>query len=167
MLTIPNVHPTIPNRLAGVRRACEEAGLPLHEQQVVYRSEPSYAAGHAGARVLWEQSDPRPTGLLCLNDQVAIGALRAFQELNVAVPEEMAVIGFDNLPEGAFARVPLTTLSQPVEEEASRAVERLFERLARTVEPGDVLTISLPPTLVIRESCGATRQEREGSNPSD
>lgn len=155
---LPNLHPTILQRLEGLRRACREADCSLDEDCISYRSERPYAAGYDGVRELWERRPQPPTALLCTNDQFAIGALRAFQEMGVRVPEEVALVGFDNLPEGAYARVPLTTLAQPVEEQAQRAVSLLFERMeSRSVgtPTKEVTTIALPPKLVIRESCGA------------
>lgn len=152
-----DIHFSIAHRLEGLRHACEEAGCPLNESLVAYRDERPYAAGYEGVKELWARTAPPPDALICTNDQVAIGALRACQELGVRVPEDVALIGFDNLPEGAYCRVPLTTLAQPVEEGARRAVELLFERMERPSAGAQVTTIALPPTLVIRESCGARR----------
>lgn len=149
------LHFTIQQRLEGLRRACREAGGPLDESLVSYRTEPSYVAGYEGVKELWARTEPPPDALICTNDQVAIGALRACQELGVRVPEELALVGFDNLPEGAFCRVPLTTLAQPVEEGARRAVELVFERMEQPSASREVRIIELPPTLVIRESSGA------------
>jgi LacI family transcriptional regulator len=149
------IHPSIQYRIEGMRRACTEAGCPLDEELIAYREERIYAAGHAGVHELWEQCQRPPTALLCTNDQVAIGALRAFQELGVRVPEEVALVGFDNLLEGAFARVPLTTLAQPLEEQARQAVALLFDRIEQPRRREEVTSVALPPHLVVRESCGA------------
>jgi LacI family transcriptional regulator len=149
------IHPSIQFRIEGMRRACAEAGCRLDEDLIAYREERVYAAGHAGVQELWEQCRRPPTALLCTNDQVAIGALRAFQELGVRVPEEVALVGFDNLPEGAFARVPLTTLAQPLEEQARQAVALLFDRIEQARRQEEVTSVALPPRLVVRESCGA------------
>jgi DNA-binding LacI/PurR family transcriptional regulator len=164
-LSLPSQH-----RLQGIRRAAEEAGYPLGEDAVVCRSWKNiYAAGYEGVRDLWERSSIQPpSALVCENDQVAIGALRAFQERSIPVPEEVALVGFDNLPEGAFARVPLTTLAQPIEEEAQHAVACLFTRLERSGESPSRASrertmISLTPSLVIRESCGAYLKEANRS----
>jgi DNA-binding LacI/PurR family transcriptional regulator len=132
-----------------------EAGCPLDEELIAYREERVYAGGHAGVRELWQQCPRPPTALLCSNDQVAIGAMRAFQELGVRVPEEVALVGFDDLPEGAFARVPLTTLAQPLEEQARQAVALLFDRIEQPDRREEVTSVALPPRLLVRESCGA------------
>lgn len=149
------IHPTIQSRIEGMRRACAEAGCPLDEELIAYREERVYAAGHAGVRELWQHSRRPPTALLCSNDQVAIGAMRAFQEMGVRVPEEVALVGFDDLPEGAFARVPLTTLAQPLEEQARRAVALLFDRIEQPGRRDELTSVALPPRLLVRESCGA------------
>jgi DNA-binding LacI/PurR family transcriptional regulator len=73
----------------------------------------------------------------------------------VRVPEEVALVGFDDLLEGAFARVPLTTMSQPLEEQARQAVARLFDRIEQPDRREAVTSVALPPRLRVRESCGA------------
>jgi LacI family transcriptional regulator len=154
-----DVHYSIRDRLEGLRRACREAGAPLDEDLVAYRDARAYAAGYEGILELWQRTSPPPDALICSNDQVAVGALRACQERGIRVPEDVALVGFDNLPEGAYARVPLTTLAQPIEEEARKAVELLFARMERPSATAEVTTVRLPPSLVIRESCGAGRRK--------
>jgi DNA-binding LacI/PurR family transcriptional regulator len=73
----------------------------------------------------------------------------------VRVPEEVALVGFDNLLEGACARVPLTTLAQPLEEQARQAVALLFDPIGQPRRREEVTSVALPPRLVVRESCGA------------
>jgi LacI family transcriptional regulator len=164
----PSLHPHVHQRLVGLRRACREAGCPLDEGLVSYQAEGTYDGGYAGARALWQRCPRPPTALLCSNDQTAIGALLAFQEMGVRVPAEVALVGFDNLPEAAYARVPLTTLAQPVEEEAQRAVSLLFERLRAPERRKEVVTVSLPPQLIVRQSCGASpAAEKENGSQLD
>src|SRR5207302_3177209 len=81
----------------------------------------------AAAEVLARR--PEVTGFVCLNDRVAMGAVRSALRLGRRVPEDLSIIGFDGEPEAEFAAVPITSLLQPVEEMAEVAVGLLIEGL--------------------------------------
>jgi DNA-binding LacI/PurR family transcriptional regulator len=101
---------------------------------------------------------PRPTALLLPDDEVAIGMLWALEQQGLRVPEQVAVIGFDDHPAAAYARPPLTTLAQPAAEAGARLAQLLLDGLK---DPQQIAgcAIKLPARLVIRESCGATRRD--------
>ena len=93
-----------------------------------------------------------PDAIVCANDQMAIGLLRAFAKGGVRVPEEVAVVGFDDIFPGSLSNPPLTTVYQPMRTLGERACARLMERIAAPDLPP---TVELLPTeLVIRQSCG-------------
>jgi LacI family transcriptional regulator len=105
----------------------------------------------------------RPTAILTTDDAVAIGVMRAIQRQGLRVPEDVAVVGCDDLPAAAYDAVPLTTLAQPAEEVGARLAELLIEGLKDPRRITDART-ALPMRLVVRQSCGAAR-EGLGSDP--
>jgi len=95
-----------------------------------------------------------PTGLVCSDDEVAIGVMKACREKGLNVPGDLAIVGFDDLPVARFAEVPLTTIGHPTQEAGVRAAE-LLVRDIRSREPRPPETLILEPQLIIRKSCGA------------
>ena len=144
-------------RLTGYREALGESGIEV-DASLLIETRLGYAGGYeAAVRIL--NTTPRPTALFCDDDEAAIGAMKAIREAGLRIPDDIAVIGFDNIEVGAFAPVPLTTVAQPVEEVASLAVEMLFSRM-NGADSGEVKSVSVKPHLVVRESCGGRRSGR-------
>ncbi len=111
----------------------------------------SEGSGAAAARVLIDRRS-LPEAVVCANDQMAIGVLRAFQRAGIGVPRDVAVTGFDDIYPSRLVDPSLTTVSQPVRELGMRAGQRL---LARITEPALPAAAHLLPTsAVIRASCG-------------
>lgn len=111
-----------------------------------------FREGSIAAEKLLRQG-PRPTALLCTNDDWAIGAMSVCHRNGTRVPRDLAITGIDNYSVGQYLDVPLTTVSQPTAEKAATAVKVLLEIMRdQRSEPE---TIKLPTTLVVRESCGA------------
>jgi LacI family transcriptional regulator len=135
-------------RELGYRRALEAVGLPVVEEFVV-----SGAFDHdvsvAAARGLLGGVG-RPSAIFAGNDLSAIAAIEVAGELGLRVPEDLSVVGFDNIPESALCSPPLTTVDQPIRVMGQRAVELLI-RLVRG-EPAESTHITLPTNLVIRQS---------------
>ena len=113
----------------------------------------SVASGEeAGEKLLAVRDEARPDAVVCANDQTAIGVLQAFAKAGVAVPEQVAVVGFDDIFPGSLYDPPLTTVHQPMRLLGERACTRLLDRIAR---PGLRPKVELLPTeLVLRSSCG-------------
>lgn len=99
---------------------------------------------------------PRPTAIFAANDAMAIGALRALREAHVAIPDEMALAGFDDIPMARYLTPQLTTVRVDIAELGRRAVEYLADSLAggSAAKKHGVI----PTTLVVRESCSAPSQ---------
>jgi LacI family transcriptional regulator len=93
---------------------------------------------------------------------MAVGVLRALQEAGRSVPDEVALVGFDDLPSAQQTHPPLTTIRQEVEEAGERAVELLLERIASPDAPAR--RIELPTRLVVRGSTVPPPAE-EGRQP--
>ena len=113
----------------------------------------SVASGEeAGEKLLAIRDEVRPDAVVCANDQMAIGVLQAFAKAGVTVPEQVAVVGFDDIFPGSLYDPPLTTVHQPMRSLGERACTRLLDRIAR---PGLRPKVELLPTeLVLRSSCG-------------
>jgi LacI family transcriptional regulator len=106
----------------------------------------------AGRRILAEFPDDLPDAVVAANDQMAIGVLRAFTAAGIRVPEQITIVGFDNIYPGAGCEPPLTTVHQPMRSLGERACVQLLERIAA---PGLPYRVELLPTeLVLRQSCG-------------
>jgi DNA-binding LacI/PurR family transcriptional regulator len=91
------------------------------------------------------------TALYAYNDLSAIGAVRAIREKGLRVPEDISVVGFDDIHSAAFQNPSLTTIRQPLREMGMQAAHILVERLRGKEDPGQ---ISVKPELIVRESTG-------------
>jgi len=94
---------------------------------------------------------------------MAVGALRAFGAANVRVPDDIAVVGFDDIEMSEFLHPPLTTVHADAYRLGERAVERVMRLMNDPSASGKRHEI-LPTTLVVRESCGATRSSHDSRN---
>lgn len=134
-----NLRPGVPGatgRLEGYTRALEARGLPFDES-LVRNGDGTARSGYRLAAELMRAPDP-PTAIFCGNDPTAMGAYEALKERGLRIPEDVAVVGFDNQELiAAHLRPALSTVALPHHEMGRRAVEYLIERAAR----GDV-----PPT---------------------
>lgn len=101
-------------RLEGYKKALDEAGIPFQEELVIeggYR----FKSGYEGARKLMDMENP-PTAIFVANDEMAIGAMRAALERGVMIPDELAIVGFDNIDMAGKVYPALTTVAQPMYE---------------------------------------------------
>jgi DNA-binding LacI/PurR family transcriptional regulator len=96
------------------------------------------------------------TALVAFNDISAIGAIRALQDFNLRVPQDVSVIGFDDIKAAAFTLPRLTTINQPLEEIGRIATQSLLNRIHDTVPPRDEIVVE--PQLVVRESTGPVKK---------
>ncbi len=99
-----------------------------------------------------------PRALIGCNSSFAIGAIRALTEAGLRVPEDVAVVGFDDLPECEVLSVPLTVMRVPIEGMGARAAELLIQRIERGPAIAELEQEKLPGELVVRESCGADQR---------
>ena len=135
---------------------------PLDDGYVV-RGDFSVASGYAAGLALAALS-PRPDAIFAANDMMAAGCIDALDELGIAVPGEIALGGFDDVPLAHFLRPPLTTMRINVADFGRKALERL----ASTIEqPTEVESETVVPELVIRRSCGHRGRKAPKSNGED
>jgi LacI family transcriptional regulator len=103
---------------------------------------------------------PRPTALFAANNFIAIGVLQALEEMNVRVPEDVAVVAFDDLPPSMVAFPFLTVAAQPAYEMGRRSVAVLLERVSAGASE-KFNEVVLPTQLVVRRSSGDALQKRD------
>ncbi|HEY7146571.1 MAG TPA: LacI family DNA-binding transcriptional regulator [Streptosporangiaceae bacterium] len=122
----------------------------------------SAVSGQAAARhILAGPRRDLPDAVVCGNDQMAIGVIRELAAGGMRVPEDMAVVGFDDIYPGAVLDPPLTTVRQPMRQLGERACSLLLDRLNK---PGLPHRVELLPTeLVVRASCGCPYPQHEAS----
>lgn len=135
-------------REQGFRQAMAATGVPVEESLVRtgdYRAESADPA----ARELLGQSD-RPTAVFAANDLMAIRTLQVAQELGLRVPEDLSVVGFDDVPESAMTTPALTTIHQPLHEMGGAALDLLVRMLQDPT--AEVADVRLPTSMVERAS---------------
>ncbi len=136
-------------RIEGWRRALTEAGCPIAEPRV---GDWTSASGYdVSLRML--QRD-KPTAVFTANDQMAIGLLKAASELGIQVPEDLSVVGFDDIPEAQFFKPGLTTMHLDFMEVGHRCVERLLQYIRGSQTPPEPV---VAPFLVPRASTAPYR----------
>lgn len=123
---VPEELPPGPRRLRGFKRAMSEAGIEIVPRFIV-QGDFTLEGGGRAARSLIENGE-LPTALIALNDLMAIGAILAFQDAGYAVPEDIAVVGFDDIPEAKIIRPMLTTIAQDPRDIGQKLANALFER---------------------------------------
>ncbi len=139
------------DRYAGYVKALNERGLPLDENLIANGDFDEGEAHSAMLRLLPHQ----PDAVFIASDGMALAALRALHTAGVSVPDDVAVVGFDDLPFTATSQPPLTTVRQPIRRIGTLAAEILFDIIEQGAEPPR--RIILPTELVIRHSCGALK----------
>ena len=149
-LSGPEAISTGRQRVQGYVRALEEAGLPVEPALILY-GEFNFKSGYERTRYLLATQE-RPTAWFAANNFIAVGVLRALYEQGVRVPEDAAVIGFDDLPPSMLINPFLTVVTQPAYELGYRAVEALLEHIQNPDTPAG-RDIVLPTQMIVRQSC--------------
>jgi DNA-binding LacI/PurR family transcriptional regulator len=142
----------------GFKRALEEHNVTYNPEFNLRPTFPNTMSGFDSGYKLGEDFDQmkdKPEAYFSYNDLTALGFLKRIQELGYRVPEDVAVVGFDDIDQADYANVPLTTIHQPVEKIGAAAIDTLISRIEG--KSTDKHRIIFPPTLVVRESCGARR----------
>lgn len=141
-------------RYDGYLQAMHTAGLPVEPEWVRFGNH-QYDSGYSHALELLT-IDPPLTALFIENNMMSLGALSAIHERGKRIPDDIAVVGFDDMPWAVALNPPLTTVAQPTNEIGQRAATLLLER----IENPDLAarTVILPTQLIIRASCGYSRR---------
>ena len=121
---------------------------------------PSPEIGYIAAQKILSNKKPF-TALFAFNDVAAIGAIRAIQEAGLRVPEDVSVLGFDDIYSAAFHNPALTTIRQPLFEMGSLAAKTLLERVSKNPPNNDAAipqTLTVEPTLIVRQSTAPVKK---------
>lgn len=137
-----------------MERLAERGAPPPLRIQAPY----TYTAGYDAAATLLERDDP-PDALFCGSDIAALGALDYARERGLRVPDDLSVIGFDDMPMASWAAYALTTIRQPVDEMIAATLDLLAERIANPATPA--ATCVFPVTHVERGSARPVRRSGE------
>ncbi len=141
-------------RYTGYLQAMSDAGLAVDPSMTRFGNYRT-SSGYELANELLSMPNP-PTALFVANNLMTLGALNAIHERGYIIPDDIAVIGFDDFPWSISLNPPLTTVAQPTSEIGTRAAELLLERIKdRERTPR---TVVLPTQLMIRASCGAQQR---------
>jgi len=136
-------------RHAGLVKHAANQGIQIDANSVLMGDYTTEWGQDAGARILsWPR---RPDAIVCGNDLIALGVLQACRAAAVAVPGEVVVTGFDDIPFAALSTPPLTTIAQPLDDIAAEGV-RLLVQAIDGAATGQTIRASLGSRLVIRES---------------
>ncbi|WP_395406390.1 substrate-binding domain-containing protein [Pseudoduganella sp. UC29_106] len=134
-------------RHEGYEYALRRAGIPVEPQLVRTARGTDYVHGMEAAGTLLAMEQP-PTAVFAVSDTLAIGAIKAFRRVGRRVPEDIAVLGFDDIPVAHVFEPGLTTIAQPVRELGATAAEMLLKRL----DGGSAESCTLQHALVVRAS---------------
>ncbi len=141
---------TARDREAGFRAALDDAGMALPSRRV-FRRDFDHESGRLGLQALLDVSDP-PSAIFCANDFIAVGVLNVAVELGIKVPDDVAVVGFDDLDMAAWPVFGLTTVRNPVMQMARRAAGMLVDLVEGA--NGDEVREVVGTELVLRRTHG-------------
>jgi LacI family transcriptional regulator len=150
--------PAVQDRVHGFHLAHQQVGISV-DPDLVIQELVNLGAVQAAVGRLLELSAP-PTAILAVNDEYAIAALQELQRRNRRVPDDIGLVGFDDIPIAALLSVPLTTVSLPAQDFGRVAANLLIDQIEQPDAP--VQRIVIDAHLVVRQSCGAHRAEAAG-----
>lgn len=143
--TVPTIH-----RLEGYRQAHAAAGLPVDEKLIV-KSRLDMDSGAAAARQLLSLRKP-PTAIFAINDVVAIGAMWVANQHGLQIPDDLAIVGYNDLPLSARLPIPLTSVAVPLADMGQHAIDLLVDRINGLPRASHVLPVQLHVRASSRQS---------------
>jgi LacI family transcriptional regulator len=138
-------------REAGYRAALAAAGIPFDPELIQVGGYTEETAQRPAEALLGLPQ--RPSAIFAANDLSAIQVLRTARELGLRVPDDLALVGFDNIPESALTEPPLTTVDQSIQAQGREAVRILIGLINETSRPSEPVHVLLPTQLIVRRSC--------------
>lgn len=156
-ITGPAFAPAGVDRFEGYKAAVESSGLPIDEN-LVYEGDFSESSGRLGMRYLLEH---RPDAVFAASDRMAAGALNELRGAGLRVPDDVALVGFDDMPLAAEMEPPLTTIRQRPQKLGEAAVSLLLDLIA---DPDAPRRVVLPTEMIVRASCGSLQDTTKGNN---
>ncbi|MDX5630560.1 MULTISPECIES: ribose operon transcriptional repressor RbsR [unclassified Brenneria] len=144
----PKDKTTAYNRLEGYRQAMQQAGLPIPDGYEIF-GDFEFETGYRAMQRLLSLAE-KPDAVFAGNDAMAVGVYHALYQVGLSVPQDMAVIGYDDIELARFMSPPLTTIHQPKDELGELAVDALLYRLEHPDTEPNVLMLT--PELIVRNS---------------
>jgi LacI family transcriptional regulator len=142
----------VADRLEGAGHALERAGLRADDLHVIEGGSLNVAAGQkAGAEIAALPAAARPTAVFCANDLIALGVLQEMTRHRIRVPEEIAIVGYDDIDFAAAAAVPLTSVRQP-RQQLGRTAARMLLAEAASADAHQHQQVIFEPELIVRQS---------------
>jgi len=139
-------------RYTGFKDTIIRHNLPFNNKWII-SGYGSFQTGFQGMGKLLSLKE-RPTAIIAHNDVVAIGAVSAVYQAGLKVPQDIAIVGFDNIENSKYLNVPLTTVEFPIEKIAKKLVEILFQKIENNKDNEKYRKFVFEPRLIIRKSCG-------------
>ena len=136
-------------RLAGYREALQKNDINI-DDSIIKFGDFTEASGYMCSKELLKQQN-EVTALFCSNDEMAFGAIQAVKDLGLKIPDDISIIGFDDVPKAAYSFPPLTTVKQPLQAMGEKAAELVIQQIrASSFEKEDLF---LDTQLIIRDTC--------------
>ena len=139
------------DRLRGYKAALADCNIPVTEALII-EGDYQQQTGYEVTKSLLQSVDPPPTAIFASNDLSAFGAMDAAREHGYRIPDDISIIGFDDVPQASFVYPKLTTVRQPLEQMGHVAVKMLLEHIED--QSNTPQRVALATQLVIRDSCG-------------
>ena len=151
-------------RWRGIRHVAAQMGMPIEPRlvAVLEGDSPSHDPGYLATQTLLT-AGPRFTAMFAFNDVSAIGAIRALREAGLRVPQDVSIVGFDDVVSAAFQNPGLTTVRQPLRRMGALAARTVLEQIAQGVEARKSRTIVVDPELIVRGSTAAPVGRPQGA----
>lgn len=149
----PETNPEAEDRFEAYRESLAECGIPFDPAMVVTGDFAEHS-GEEAVSILLSERKTELQAVCCANDEMAVGVYRGLQKMGLRIPEDIAIIGFDDIEETRFFKPPFTTVRQPFYEQGRASLEILHRVLSGESVPDKNY---LPAELVVRESCGCRR----------
>ena len=135
-------------RIEGFQQAFRDCGVPF-EPDWIYIKSPHYQSGYEFAM---ECISRHPDAVVTINDLQAMGAMKAFHDMGIRIPQDISVAGYDDIPVNALLTTPLTTVHQPIHTIAKITVDRLVAMIEQGVPEAGGEVVYLQPRLIVRDS---------------
>jgi LacI family transcriptional regulator len=151
VITYSTLVSTFFDRVFGYRKALTEAGIPYDDRFVIEAEFGTHDEGYRVAMKLLDRGTDFKS-IFCINDMLAVGAMRALVEKGYRIPEDIAIIGYDDIPIAKLFVPSLTTIRQPQYEMGQKSVEYLYKMIRKEALSGEEKALTIEPELIIRET---------------
>jgi LacI family transcriptional regulator len=147
----PDLSPAA-DRFRGFRNSLQDHGVEVRQKFILPSGVVNDPADNAGYEMMRRllRGKPRPDGVFCHNDVIAIGAMKATLDAGLSIPGDIAFVGFDNVRYSKYLHIPLTSIDQSTERLGETAAQLALDLIAKKVDKPR--TVLLAPTLVVRQS---------------